>query len=82
MELSILLTRIAVIFILALVSATWMLILMALIKYVYGDKEEVAARPKIFKDKPIPPTAEEIKYKTILDNIDNYGTSKPQTKVR
>ena len=34
------------------------------------------------KDKPIPPTAEEIKYKTILDNIDNYGTSKPQTKVR
>ena len=34
------------------------------------------------KDKVIEPTEEELRYKTILENIDNFGTSKPQQKVR
>ena len=66
-----------------LIGFTWILVIKALWKYLHTDSEkQTIEMPKIFKTKPPEPTAEEIKYKTILDNIDNYGTSKPQQRVR
>ena len=65
------------------IELAWIIGLLVRIELWTKIKVPKQAKPlREHKTKPPEPTAEEIKYKTILDNIDNYGTSKPQQRVR
>lgn len=47
-----------------------------------SQMEETPPKPQLKPSKPIKETEEQRRYKTILDNIDNYdGTGKGQTKI-
>lgn len=69
------------------IGITWGLVNCALFKYaftkpIHQESEETPPKPKLKPSKPIKETEEQRRYKTILDNIDNYdGTGKGQTKI-